>query len=163
MATQSCQVMVKAPLIEVGEHSAAKTAVVEALIPIPAPRRRRQASSCCQFCVNAEPRTEPKEKIAETKIVPRRPTRLFRGSETQHPLDTAVSPHPTFPKKGGSDQVEEGFTYNKKMAKVGAELTSPRIHLSSEELLAIPNSLGKDKLAPLLPVLTQLVSETLVT
>ena len=35
--------------------------------------------------------TEKRQKIAEKKIVPRRPKKLFRGSESQHPLDIYVN------------------------------------------------------------------------
>ena len=45
-ATQSCQPMTKLPLIEAGEFSAAKTGIVDALVPIPIPSNRRQAKSC---------------------------------------------------------------------------------------------------------------------
>lgn len=85
-ATQSCQDIVNAPRIGAGEHSAAKTEVVEDLMPIPIPRSNRQTRSCSQDWVKAEPSTERKQKIAEMKIVPRRAKTLFNGGEHQHPL-----------------------------------------------------------------------------
>lgn len=46
---------------------------VEALQPMPIPRRMRVAKSSCQVWLNAEPMTGKKQKTAEKKMVPRRP------------------------------------------------------------------------------------------
>ena len=85
-ATHNCQPMTKLPRMVAGEFSAANTGIVDALLPIPTPSKRRQANSCGQVCVNAEPNTAAKQKKAETKIVPRRPTRKFKGCDSQQPL-----------------------------------------------------------------------------
>lgn len=78
-ATQSCQPMTRLPLMDAGEFSAANTGIVDALVPKPIPSNKRQANSCGQFWVNADPTTDPKQKMAEMKIVPLRPRRLFKG------------------------------------------------------------------------------------
>lgn len=59
---------------------------VEALAPIPIPRRRRVTKSCCQFWQNADPMTGIKQKMAEKNITPRRPKMKLSGSDSQHPL-----------------------------------------------------------------------------
>ena len=85
-ATHNCQPMTRLPRILAGEFSAANTGIVDALLPIPTPSRRRHTNSCGQFWVKAEPSTAAKQKKAETKIVPRRPTRKFKGCDSQQPL-----------------------------------------------------------------------------
>ena len=72
-AVHICHVIVKAPRIDAGEFSAAKIGIVDALVPIPSPSSRRQTRSCGHVWQKADPRTEKRQKIAETKIVPRRP------------------------------------------------------------------------------------------
>ena len=74
-ATQSCQPMTKLPLMEAGEFSAANTGIVDAFVPIPMPSNKRQTNNCGHDWVNADPMTDPKQKNAEMKIVPRRPRR----------------------------------------------------------------------------------------
>ena len=74
-ATQICHPITKLPLIYAGVVSAAYIGMVEALTPIPKPRNKRQTRSCCQVCVNAEPRTKANDNIAAKRIAPRRPKR----------------------------------------------------------------------------------------
>lgn len=78
-ATQSCQPITNEPLMDAGEFSAANTGIVDALVPIPIPSNKRQANSCGQVWVKADPMTDPKQKMAEKNIVPLRPIRLFKG------------------------------------------------------------------------------------
>lgn len=78
--------MTKLPLIEVGEFSAAKTGIVDALEPIPTPRSNRQIKSCFQDVVKADPITAAKQNVAAKNIVPRRPKYALRGSERKQPL-----------------------------------------------------------------------------
>lgn len=58
---------------------------VEALVPIPIPRSIRHAKSCFQLLLKALPMTGQRQKFAEKNIVPRRPQRALRGSESQQP------------------------------------------------------------------------------
>ena len=74
-ATHSCQPITSPPRIEAGQFSAANTGIVDALVPIPIPSSRRQTNSCGHDWVKAEPITERQQKIAEKKMVPRRPKR----------------------------------------------------------------------------------------
>lgn len=78
--------MTKLPLIDAGAFSAARTGIVEAFAPIPIPNKSRQTKSCFQFLVKADPMADVKQNMAATNIVPRRPRRAFRGSESQQPL-----------------------------------------------------------------------------
>lgn len=78
--------MTKLPLIDAGAFSAARSGTVEAFAPIPIPNKSRQTNSCCQFLVMADPIADIKQNIAAKKIVPRRPRRAFKGSESQQPL-----------------------------------------------------------------------------
>ena len=73
-----------------GEFSAAKMGMVDPFAPIPIPNKRRVTNSSSHVRVKAPPMTGKKQKIAEKKIVPRRPNQLFKGSESQHPLDLKV-------------------------------------------------------------------------
>lgn len=77
--------------MDAGEFSAAKTGMVDAFAPIPIPSRRRQANSCGHDCVNPEPITDSKQKIAEKNIVPRRPMRWFSGCDSQQPLKRDIN------------------------------------------------------------------------
>lgn len=97
---QICQVMTSPPRMFAGATSAEKTGTVTSLrpmlitglaksrlqicIPYPMPSRTRQAASCPQCCVTAEPRGAKNEKTAPMKIVVRRPSHSFKGSES-HP------------------------------------------------------------------------------
>lgn len=85
-ATHSCQPMTSPPRMDAGEFSAAKTGIVDALVPIPIPSSRRQANSCGHVWVKAEPMTDRQQNIAEKKMVPRRPKRWFNGWDNQQPL-----------------------------------------------------------------------------
>ena len=78
--------MTKLPRMRAGEFSAAKMGTVDPFAPIPIPSRRRVMKSSFQVWVKAPPMTGKKQKIAEKKMVPRRPNQLFNGSESQQPL-----------------------------------------------------------------------------
>jgi hypothetical protein len=101
----------------VGEFSAEKTGTVTSLRPIPIPSRIRVATSSPQCCVTAMPKGEMREKIAPMKMVPRRPTQLFRGSEIHPALSRSVR-----------DQQRRQKTYKNAIAMYGHELTKPTIH-----------------------------------
>jgi hypothetical protein len=45
----------------------------------------RQINNCCHVWVQAEPKTDHKQKFAEINIVPLRPRKLLSGSENQQP------------------------------------------------------------------------------
>ena len=45
-ATHSCHPMTRLPLMEAGEFSAAKTGIVDALVPNPIPSNKRHIKSC---------------------------------------------------------------------------------------------------------------------
>jgi hypothetical protein len=85
LLTQSCQLITRPPRILAGVFSAAYTGTVEALGPIPNPRRNRQMKSWYQFWVVADPMTDNVQKMPQKKMVPRRPKMLFKGSVSQHP------------------------------------------------------------------------------
>lgn len=88
-AVHNCHVMTRAPRIEAGAFSAAKIGTVAPLHPIPMPRRRRVMKSCshaglCQIwslpyslgnslCETADPIGDRAQKMADTKMQPRRP------------------------------------------------------------------------------------------
>lgn len=94
--------MTSPPRMFAGATSAEKTGTVTSLSPMlmkllvkgtfaaaeqttyPIPSRIRQATSCPQCCVRAEPRGAKNEKMAPIKIVVRRPSHSFSGSES-HP------------------------------------------------------------------------------
>ena len=83
----------------VGETSAARTGIVEPLIPMPIPKTARTAMSACHEWVNAIPigvamRTmmshgpgnREGSLIAAMKIAPRRPNHRFNHSDDAQPL-----------------------------------------------------------------------------
>lgn len=84
-AVQSCQLIVRAPRIDVGLFSAAKIGTVEPLAPMPRPRMRRTTKSVCHECVKPEAMGVAMRIRAVMKIVPRRPKKLLSGSESQQP------------------------------------------------------------------------------
>ena len=122
-ATHICHPITRLPRMVAGEFSAAKTGIVDAFVPIPIPSKQRQAKSCGQFTVKAEPITEAKQNSAEMNMVPRRPSVWFKGCDIQQPLDI-VSHVPQIP------STQSQWTYQSAAAKYGAALTSPRIHTS---------------------------------
>lgn len=89
-AVQTCQDMTRPPRMSVGEFSAEKTGTVTSLRPIPMPRSMRQAASWPQVCETAMPKGARREKMAATKMTPRRPMRSLRGSEIQPALGFRV-------------------------------------------------------------------------
>jgi len=94
-AVHICHVMTKAPRIEAGEFSALKIGMVAPLQPMPRPSSKRVMKSWGQVCETAEPMGARVQKIAETKMVPRRPKCAFKGSESQHPLEKTMSAYRT--------------------------------------------------------------------
>jgi hypothetical protein len=77
--------MTRPPRIDAGVFSAAKTGTVDAFAPMPMPSKRRQMSSWYQVCAQAEPITGRIQKMAQMKMVPRRPRRALSGSASQQP------------------------------------------------------------------------------
>ena len=67
------QHMTSPPRTEAGAFSAQKIGTVDALDPIPMPRRKRVMRSSHQVWVKAEPMTDRQQNMAEKKMVPRRP------------------------------------------------------------------------------------------
>lgn len=149
-AVQSCQVMTSAPRILAGAFSAAKTGTVTSLRPIPIPSKIRQATNWPQCCVHADPMGARTLKTAPTRIVPFRPSKLFRGSE--------IHPALRFPRistETRPQQVRFHCTHKKAMAMYGQELMNPKIHWlrsaltltvpsGNVGLLSIPNCCGYD-------------------
>ena len=76
--------MTRPPLILVGATSAEYTGTVTSFRPIPIPSRMRVTMSSFQFWVTAMPIGESRENTAPMKMVLRRPSRWFRGSQI-HP------------------------------------------------------------------------------
>lgn len=99
------------------------------------PIRMRVMNSWYQLRVTAPPMGVIRQKMAETKIVPRRPSRSFAGSFNQQP--------------------------RKAEPMYGAELTRPTSHSllgsypGSPTASGMPNSIGNERLAPLDPVWSQ--------
>jgi hypothetical protein len=99
-AVQICHVMTNPPRMLAGDTSAEKTGTVTSFKPIlkalsavvppilnetyPMPSKIRQATSWPQCWVQADPIGASNEKMAPKKIVPRRPSQWFRGSDI-HP------------------------------------------------------------------------------
>jgi len=125
-AVQNCQVMVRAPRILAGEFSAARTGTVAPLAPIPIPMTRRTTKRVSHECVKAEAIGVAIKIRAVMKIVPRRPKKRFKGSDNQQPSAALPIYGPAF--------------------------TTPTNHSSAWEPLPMPNSCGKPRFAPLLPV-----------
>jgi hypothetical protein len=96
--------------------------------PIPRPRRRRHATNWPHFWVKPEPIGANKLKMAAKKIVPRRPSRLFRGSEIQAALYHVSVRHSWVHR----------FPHKRQIKIYGAELTNPT---SQEFLLQIASVL----------------------
>lgn len=63
--------------------------MTDAFAPIPIPSKIRVMKSSHQLLLKADPMTENKQKIPDTKIVPRRPKKLFSGSDSQQPRRAA--------------------------------------------------------------------------
>lgn len=72
-AVHICQDMTRAPRILAGLFSAAKMGTEAPFRPMPMPIKMRVMKSCSQVCVKAPPIGVMRQKIAETKMVPRRP------------------------------------------------------------------------------------------
>ena len=68
-----------------GVHSAAYTGTVADFGPIPKPSMNRAMNRCHQVLVRPCQMHVMKDRNAEMKMVPRRPKRLFKGAESQHP------------------------------------------------------------------------------
>lgn len=83
-AVHICQDMTSPPRIMAGEFSAEKTGTVTSLRPMPRPRSILQAASWPHVCERPIPKGARREKMAAMKMTPRRPSKLFRGSDS-HP------------------------------------------------------------------------------
>jgi hypothetical protein len=90
-AVHICHIIVKAPRMDLGAHSAAYTGVVLDLAPTARPRTRRLLRKHFQFgdaaCQNAVKHAKKHEKT----IVPRRPYRWFNGAFSQQPINAAAA------------------------------------------------------------------------
>jgi len=88
-AVHICHIMVKAPRIALGAHSAAYTGVVLDLAPTASPRVKRAMSRHVQLLAAACHIPVTKAKRQEKAMVPRRPKYLFKGALSQHPMRAA--------------------------------------------------------------------------
>jgi hypothetical protein len=86
-AVHICHIIVRAPRIVFGAHSAAYTGVVEDLAPTANPRANRAMSKLYQESAAAIQNPVTNEMKHEMKMVPRRPKRLFRGAFIQQPIN----------------------------------------------------------------------------
>ena len=86
-----CHIMTNAPRICGGAHSAPYTGTVALLGPIPMPRKKRAMKRWGHEFVTPCQMQVAKEKNAATKMVPRRPRTLFKGSVSQHPMNAQQS------------------------------------------------------------------------
>jgi hypothetical protein len=97
-AVQICQHITRPPRMEAGAFSAQKIGTVEALEPIPIPRRKHVIRSSHEVWVTAEPMTERQQNLAEKKMVPRLPQYFFKGSDIQQPRKEEAIYGPEFTK-----------------------------------------------------------------
>jgi hypothetical protein len=81
----NCQHITRPPRMAAGVFSAQNIGMVDAFIPIPRPRSKRVMKSCGQVWAQAPPIGERTQKMADKKMAPRRPRKLFSGSEHQQP------------------------------------------------------------------------------
>ncbi|KAI1029580.1 hypothetical protein LB503_008169 [Fusarium chuoi] len=88
-AVHICHIMVKAPRIAFGAHSAAYTGVVLDLAPTASPRVKRAMIRHIQLLAAACHIPVTKAKRQEKAMVSRRPKYLFRGALSQHPMRAA--------------------------------------------------------------------------
>ena len=78
-AVKNCQNMTRAPLTLAGAHSEAYIGMVALLGPKPIPNRNLKPTIIRQLDEKDCARQEPMENMQAKKIVPRRPSNLFRG------------------------------------------------------------------------------------
>lgn len=123
--------------------------------PIPIPMTNRAAKSPCHDFAKAEPIGVAVRQQAVRKISPLRPKYWLRGSVRKAPLRRRIAGQ----FKPTSEDRECCFdnsiwiaTHIKPAVRKMMAFTKPTIHSSAPVLLSIPNSFGKDKLAPLDPV-----------
>jgi hypothetical protein len=81
-----CHIMVSAPRMVFGAHSAAYTGVVLDLAPTAKPRANRAISRLTHVLAAAIQIPVTKEMKQEMKIVPLRPKSLFSGALVQQPI-----------------------------------------------------------------------------
>ena len=142
-----------------GLFSAAQIGTVEAFAPIPIPRSKRQTKHCCHVCANALPITGHRQKFADTKMAPRLPNQLLRGSAAQHPTNAdpiygaawfGSQNKIAFSELGYEDlrrRLQEEYVERRKRTFIRPSRQESRALLGSP----MPRAVGNFRLAPLEP------------